>query len=102
MSQPTHIYEAVDTSDDEAHYPIGVYLTLEDAIADMTHNEGEPGFTPQAGDGRWDSEERATIEIREREIGGFGQGKKVWERTWEQDYSEEMDEYPWIAKEEEA
>ena len=89
------VFEAIDSTDDEIYYPIGIYASLDDAISELTKGEGEEGFTPPGGDGAWDKEDIASVAIYERKIGGYGKGKKVWSRTWTQDYSEDLDEYPW-------
>lgn len=99
MEESEFIYEVDDSTDDEVYYAISVHRTLEDAIDSVTKGEGEEGWSPPRGDGAWDDDEHAAVEIRERKFGAYGRGRRVWERSWHKDFTEEMDEYPWIVDE---
>jgi len=81
------VYELVDNSED-VYYCLGLYHTLEEALADATHGD-EPCC---------DAEETCHMEIRERSFGfsGWGEhGKLVAEIYWCDKYDEEKDEYLW-------
>ena len=76
------IYEAIDHTDDEMYYPIGLWLTLDDAIAALEQcadpsDLGSDGYEWEEGFCR--------VEIRERHIGWPNHdlgNRKVAEVTW--------------------
>jgi hypothetical protein len=86
---PNSIFELVDQTCDETYYCLGLYYTLEEAL-EVATSGSEP--CTDVNDGP------VTIEIRERAMGfsGWGNnGKAKAIVTWEQEYSEENDEYTW-------
>lgn len=97
MSTPAYIYEVVDASDEETYYTLGVYASLEAAIAAASCDPTEWG-----GPGWTESDESATINIKRREMGAWDPcgGVVVWSQSWScADYDEAADDYPWVAGE---
>jgi hypothetical protein len=90
------VYEIVDASNDETYWPLGMFLTLDDAVLAIDTDYLESG-SPLHED-RFDSE-YITIEIRERAIGLSRNEKVVWSRSWSQQYSVDTDEYVWEVDE---
>ena len=82
MINPTHVYEAVDCTNDEMYFPVGIWHSLEDAA--NACDGDEPPCDEQSGD-----DDRIVVEIRERAIGFSEHGKRVasfeWERDWDND-----------------
>ena len=90
------IYEVTDRTDEESYYPIGLFLSLSDAIKAI-EAESEPWELCETAVEYGDD---ATIEIRERHIGinALDIGKLVWWRSWSKRYDEATDEYTWTVK----
>ena len=61
------VYELVDTTDDEMYYPIGIFLSLEEAVSAVESRDRPWNLSDQAYDC-----DGATIEIRKRRIGLHG------------------------------
>jgi len=79
----THIFEIVDTSDDEMHMPQGYYASLEDAIKEITD-------WPDICDDLC-ADTYLEIEIHRWPLGKLASSTKVWgcTFTWEGDDSED-------------
>lgn len=74
-SQPSSIFELVDSTADE-YYTLGLFYSKEEALATATEGDHPPT----------DCEDLARLEIRERKIGftGWGNnGKMIAEIQWE-------------------
>jgi len=90
-----HIFEIADVSDEECFFTIGVFLSLEDAVAAIEAKE-EPWTLCEAAmfDG-----ESASMEIRKKKLGildPLNNGDVVWSRKWVNQYEEESDENKWV------
>lgn len=85
------VFEAVDASSDEQYCTVGIWLTLEAAIAAFRKlGDNEPG--EDIADGV------KIVEIRERKIGELDwaeTGKVVAKFVWRKDYREADDSYEW-------
>lgn len=82
------VYELVDTTDYETYYPVGVFLTMDDAVSAVESKAQPWNLSDQAYDC-----DCATLEIRERKIGLHGPRYKTvkkWE--WRADYTDESEE----------
>lgn len=88
----TSIFEAVDTTSTETYYTLGVWRTLEDALAAFADCQ-DPGDL--AGSGEYEYEGTCTVEIRERPFGWYGPGQPRATLRWESLYDEASDEFKW-------
>jgi hypothetical protein len=86
-------YEIVDTTDDENYFTLGVWPTLAAAVAALDECE-EPNDLGSI------HEDCCKVEVRQREIGWSGIGKKVHGREWLQRYNESTHEYEWRVRNE--
>jgi hypothetical protein len=88
-----NIFEIIDATDDEAYYPIGLFTSLEDALAAI---ESKPRPWELCENAMFHGES-ATIEIRKRKIGiaTLESGQIVWEKTWVNKYNEDEDDNLW-------
>jgi hypothetical protein len=83
-----HIYEVVDSSDDERYYALGIFLAEQDAMSVLD------GETPPSND---DDPEAVTVEVRRRTVGFHPHEHTVIaSRTWVRNY--EDDKPDWSAK----
>lgn len=83
------VYELVDCTNDESYFPMGLFLSLEDALAQLKDREEPPTDDP---------EEFVRMEVRERQIGKlrwWDNGETVATIQWIQDYIEAEDEWVW-------
>lgn len=83
------VFEVVDCTNDENYFPMGLFLSLEDALAQVKDREEPPTDDP---------EEIVRMEVRERQIGKliwWDNGKTVATIHWIQDYIEAKDEWVW-------
>ena len=82
------IYEVVDTTNDELYFPMGLFLSLDEAKAAILNGatDSESPMTEYGGEG--DCEQ---IEIREREIGWSEQGVTKFTLNRQNKYDEEGD-----------
>ena len=80
------IYEAVDATSDEQYIPLGLWLSLEEALKNF---EGDKPAQDYDGDGS------CVVEIREREIGWSEHGKLLATISWIERYDEALDEMVW-------
>lgn len=88
----TSIFEAVDTTGIETYHTLGVWPTLEDALAAFADCQ-DPGDI--AGSDDYDYEGVCTVEIRERPFGWCDSGKPRATLRWENVYDEKTDEFKW-------
>lgn len=76
----THIFEAVDATDDERYYTLGLFLTEPEAMAVLEGDE------PPYND---DDPESVTVEIRRRPLGFEPNAwHKIAERQWVRNYED--------------
>ncbi len=84
------VYEVVDCTSEEIFYPLGIYPTIDAALAAvMVDSPEEVGCFDHD---EWD--ECVRMEIRERAFGPSGHGKAVWHITWSLSY-DATDEKLW-------
>lgn len=86
------IFEAVDCTNEEMYFPVGLWTKLEDAIKDIEDCQEPPDLTDQ------DHEESCIVEIRERDMGFSDVGIKRAIIEWEMKYNEAEDQYQWERK----
>lgn len=86
----TYIHEAIDTSDDEAHYSYGVWMTLAEAIA-AVEKVGEPATMAWPAN---EEDESCTVQIIRRTIGWSTWGPCVVKFEWSNEPDEDG-EYHW-------
>ena len=86
------IFEAVDCTDDEMYFTVGLWPSLEDAIKEIERMKEPSEFLDQ------DHDEHCIVEIRERAIGFSDVGTKRATIEWEKKYNEAEDEYQWERK----
>jgi len=84
------VFEIVDYTEGDVFYPVGIFLTLEDAIAAIEEHEKPWTMSEDSGDCDF-----CHLEIRRREIGTSRSGIKVWERQWACEYGYEDDDPKW-------
>lgn len=86
MSEPQFVYEIVDSTNDEAYYPQGVFATLEEAVQHIT--------TSPCAD---DADDFCENTVHQRELGALtrGFGNVVYRVLWEYDY----EDHEWRIKE---
>lgn len=87
----TSVFELVDVTDEEMYYPLGIWLSLEEAIAVVDQCKDDPAALPSP----IEYEEYAKVEIRERRIGWSENNLAVFERKWVKDYDAAQDKYCW-------
>lgn len=92
MSTGNSVFEAVDATSDEQYWTLGIWPTLEAALAAFAGCQ-EPGDF--GCDDHDDYDDVCVVEIRERAIGWSGVGKKRATLTWTSKYDEAADEYKW-------
>ena len=94
MDRPAqNVFEVVDVSDEEAFYTIGVFLSLQEAIAAI-----EAKAAPWTlCDNAMYAGDYASMEIRSRRIGldPLNNGAVVWRRAWGNVYDEDADDNDW-------
>ena len=84
-----YVYEVLDTSDDEAYYTLGIFLSLEDAEKAIKEVESESESLSEY------SEDYEEITIRKRKIGWSIQSPSVLVIRRGTFYDEGKDEYLW-------
>lgn len=82
MSEKQFIYEVVDITDEEIYYPIGVFLTAQEAIEAIKWNPAPWHLCEMASEGF------ARIAIKQRKLGldPMQTGKTVATFEWVEDY----------------
>ena len=84
------VYEAVDSTDDERYFPLGIFLTLDEARDAVLLTP--PDDLP---DDRDQNDDVCRVDVYERKFGMHGAGKRVFRVRWERTYDEAGDEYRW-------
>ena len=74
-----NVYEIVNFTDDEMYLPIGIFSSLENAIA-MVESWGD---NPELDNAHDDFQK---VTIRERPLDKCASEKEVWSRLWSWDY----------------
>lgn len=90
MATNEYVYEITDNTEDEMHYPLGIFLTLEAAIAAIDECKDPTDLGSEIS-----HDDYAKVVVWQREIGWSGNGTSVFARKWEQKYNEGKDEYEW-------
>ncbi len=89
----THVYEAVDQTNDEMYWQVGVWLDLRTAISEIEKYADNPhplDYHDSMDGGHFQ------INIHQREIGfGFSTGKCVCSFIWQEKYDTEHNKYVW-------
>jgi hypothetical protein len=88
------VFELTDCTDEECYFPIGIWLTLAEAVAYVDKCGDDPNRV--SSDAFHD--DYCRVEIRERQIGPSTHGKTVFEREWVQGYDDATDKYEWRVK----
>ena len=86
-----YVYEVIDASNDEMYFPLGIFLTLKDALDDIK-SHGKEAVTEYGRNGDIDHE---ILKIKQRAIGWDGGGTLSITIRREQYYDEKADEYYW-------
>lgn len=82
---PSSVFELIERQQcEDQYFPIGIFRTLEEAIA-VVEKHGVNICNN-------DPDEWAGVEINERKFGLSDNGKTVWKRSWERDFSDEATE----------
>lgn len=88
------VFEAVDVTSEESYYTMGIWPTLESAVAAL-RNLG----TDAPGE---HDDDCCVVEVRERKTGILDwseNGKMRWKFVWEKKYEAADDSYEWRVKE---
>jgi hypothetical protein len=88
------MFEIADVSDEECFFTIGVFLSLEEAVAAI-EAKAEPW---QLCESAMFSGEYAAMEIRKKKLeilDPLNNGDVVWSRKWVNRYMEESDDNEW-------
>lgn len=83
-----HVFEIIDSTDDEMYFPLGIFLTEGEALRAIRKADPEHPVSEHA-------EDYESLSIVRRKIGWDGFGKRIWEFRRETQYNEERDEYLW-------
>ncbi len=86
---PNSVFEVIDFTDDEVYNTLGVFLSLEEAIAAVDECKKPNDFGSPT-----DCDEFFKVQIMERKVGWSGLGKKVFERTFTGEFID-PDGYEW-------
>lgn len=80
-----HIFEVVDSTDDERYYALGIFLTAQDAMSVLDGDE------PPSND---DDPEAVTLEVRRRAVGFHPHEHTVIaSRTWVRNYDDDKPDW---------
>jgi len=88
---PCSVFEAVDATNEEQYWPLGIWMTLQDALTALRVDDPKTIGCNDADD----FEEYRLIEIRERKTGWCGAGTVVSKMEWRETYDEASDEFKW-------
>jgi hypothetical protein len=91
-SSPTVVFEAVDVTSDETYWTLGIWPTLEAAMAALDTCQEPSDF---GCDEHEEYNGVCVVEIRERKIGWSGVGKTCSRTSWHLDYDEDSDTQKW-------
>lgn len=89
------VFEVVDTSNDEMYYPMGIFLSLEDAKKEVLEGaeDHESPMTEYGSEGDYEQ-----IEVRERKVGWSPYIERtVFKIVRENRYQENSDEHHWVT-----
>lgn len=81
------VYEMVDTTEDETYFTLGIWDTLDEAIAALDSCK-----SPTDLDVLSCYDEYVCVEIRERKLGWCSNGKTVYTREWDRVWDEDEDD----------
>ncbi|MCK5343105.1 MAG: hypothetical protein KAR20_06860 [Candidatus Heimdallarchaeota archaeon] len=87
------IFEAVDRTDEDMYFTVGLWPTLEEAIKAFDNSNDPDEFSNDVC-----HEEYCLIEIRERKIGWSDTGIERAKLEWTSSYNEEDGGYIWARK----
>ena len=94
MTTSTTIYEARDCTDPDQYYPVGLWRTLDEAIAALEQCDDPPDNTGGHGE-----EGFCRVQIWRRQFGFTdNRDRKLAEVTWTRDYDETIDEDHWTRE----
>lgn len=86
------VFEVMDYTNDDSYYPMGVFETLDLAIAAIENAEDEESSIYWNG-----NEQYEKISVIKRRLNGWDDGGiKVWSLERVQKYNEDKDELFWI------
>jgi hypothetical protein len=85
------VFEVVDSSNEETYWTLGIWPTLQEALAALDVENPEDVGCNEADE----YDEHRTIEVRERKIGWGGSGRRVAKVEWKATWDEPADEYKW-------
>jgi len=91
-----NVFEIADVSDEEAYFTIGVFLSLEEAVAAI-EAQAEPWTLC---DSAMFAGENASMEIRRKKLNvldPLNNGEVVWSRKWVNLYHEDSDDNVWAV-----
>jgi hypothetical protein len=81
----------IDASSEETYYPLGIFLSLEDAVLSVESQREPWGLSYSCP-----TSDFVALEIRERPIGLSAKGKTVWRRKWHHEFFYDLDESRWV------
>lgn len=90
MDEITHIYEAVDSTNDEIYHALGVWLNLDDAINEISKFKKDPTSLDEFGHS---DEGSFSVCIYKRKIGFSELDTLVHRFEWGESYF--VDDYVW-------
>lgn len=85
------VFEVVDSSNEETYWTLGIWRTLQEALAALDVENPEDVGCNEAEE----YDEHRTIEVRERKIGWGGTGKRVAKVEWKATWDEPADKFKW-------
>ena len=88
----TSVFEAVDSTDEDTYWTLGVWPTLESALAAFADCQDPGDFGCHDHDGY---DDLCIVEIQERPFGWGSPGSTRTTLRWENVYDEAVDEFKW-------
>jgi hypothetical protein len=85
------VFEVVDSSNEETYWTLGIWLSLQEALAALDVENPEDVGCNEADE----YDEHRTIEVRERKFGWGGSGKPVAQVEWKATWDEPAGECKW-------
>lgn len=86
-AQNTLLYEVIDRTDEDVYYPLGLFLSLEEALSAI-EDAREPDNIVSND---WELD-YVVVEIRERRLGWREPGRTVYTHTWQRIYDRQEGE----------
>lgn len=86
------VFEMVDATNEETYSTLGVWRSLEDAVAALDSCKDPDEIMSE---GYHDPEKYCRVEINEHKLGWSFGGKLVFRREWRMIHNEKEDEYEW-------